>query len=56
MNMDEMNAKLNAFANNLVDFFKTLPQTIKNLPQDEQISYGAITVGVILMITAIIVW
>ena len=56
MNMEEANAKLNAWVNGVINFFKNLPQTIKNLPRDEQISWASIATGSILVLVAIIVW
>lgn len=36
------------------DFFKKIPDRIKNAPNDEKAAYGAIGLGVILLITGIV--
>jgi hypothetical protein len=49
MNFHEMNDKLNAWFNETAD-------TIKRLPNDEKISWSSITVGSVLVISAVILW
>lgn len=49
MNLQEMNDNLNLWLNELWN-------TIKNLPNDEKISWGSIIVGTILVITAFFLW
>ena len=63
MNMQEMNDALNKWANSVVDYFKHFPDNMKKLwekikliPNDEKYAYGAIILGIILIIVAIIIW
>ena len=43
-------------ANNIMIKIKTLPQTIKQMPEDKLIAWGAIVLGFILVIIAVVLW
>lgn len=53
-NFNEILQKVNAFINGLPNKIKKLPETIKNAPKDEQIAYGAIAAGIVLIIVGLI--
>lgn len=36
------------------DFFKNLPDTIKNAPVDEKAAYGAVGIGFIMLVAGIV--
>jgi len=38
----------------IADFFKNLPEKIKNAPTDEKAAYGAVGLGFVLIITGIV--
>lgn len=40
--------------NKVINFFKRLPDTIKNAPNDEKAAYGAIGLGIIFLIVGIV--
>ena len=41
---------------NIKAFFKNFTLKIQELPKNMQIAYGAITLGVILILLALIIW
>jgi flagellar biosynthesis/type III secretory pathway M-ring protein FliF/YscJ len=41
---------------NIIIKIKTLPTTIKNMPQEYLIAYGLITLGLIFILVALILW
>lgn len=40
--------------NSIIDFFKNLPDTIKNAPNDEKAAYGAVGAGILCAIMGIV--
>jgi len=46
--------KVQDFFKRLLEIIKNLPNTIKDAPQDEQIAYGAIGLGILLLLIGII--
>lgn len=45
---------INEIFRKIADFFKRLPETIKNAPVDEKAAYGSVGLGVVLLITGIV--
>lgn len=63
MNTQDFTNAVNKGLNAFINFFKNFPENmkklwekIKALPNDEKYSWGAITLGSILIIVAIIIW
>lgn len=63
MDFQEIKDKFNEFTNSIVEWFKNLPdnlkklaEKIKNIPLDEQISWGSISLGCVFLVIGIIVW
>lgn len=56
MDMQQINDKINAFANELINTIKQYIAMFRALPLDEQISWTAIAVGVIAFLTGVILW
>ena len=45
---------INEIFRNITDFFKKLPEKIKNAPVDEKAAYGSVGLGIVLLITGIV--
>ncbi|MCX8147310.1 MAG: hypothetical protein N3D84_02485 [Candidatus Woesearchaeota archaeon] len=46
--------KIGDYLKKVQDFVSNLPTIIKNAPMDEKIAYGAIGLGIIFILTAIV--
>jgi hypothetical protein len=54
--MASFTEQLKAQTNSIIIKIKTLPKTIKAMPQDWLIAYGLVILGVIFIIIALILW